>query len=182
MEANLPLKDNEMKIIIETERLFIREITTSDIDGLLMIYQDSQNVRFIPNLTFKFNKEGLKEKYDKINQDYKKGFGIYAVEIKDEKTVIGEAGLFNSFQDLKHMELGYILDNKFWRKGYGAEICKSLIAYGFEILKLDKLTARMFKLNTASIRLSEKCGMKRIKHGKTDNGEIFYEYTIEKTL
>ncbi len=169
-----------MNNIIETERLLIREIKPGDIDCLLKIYQDSQNVKFIPNLILNMNEDNLKEKYDRINKDYKNGFGIYAVEIKDESIIIGEAGLFNSFQDLKNLELGYIIDNKFWRKGYGTEICESLIAYGFGKLKLDKLTARMFKLNSASARLSEKCGMKCIKQGKTENGGDFYEYGIEK--
>lgn len=170
-----------MDIIIETKRLFIRELKPGDIDSLLKIYQDPLNVKFIPNLNFNLNEDSLKEKYDRINKDYRNGFGIYAVEIKDENIIIGEAGLFNSFQDIKHLELGYIIDNKYWRKGYGTEICESLIAYGFVTLNLDKLTARMFKLNTASAHLSEKCGMKRIKQGKTDKGEGFYEYGIEKS-
>ncbi|MEA4917310.1 GNAT family N-acetyltransferase [Proteiniphilum sp.] len=168
-----------MKIIIETNRLWIREIKTDDIESLLKIYQHPENMRFIPNSDFEWTHEKLQAKYGKINQDYENGFGIFVVEIKNENRIIGEAGLFNSFQNLKHLELGYILDNKFWGQGYGSEICQSLIDYGFKKLKLSKLTARMFKQNIASIKVSEKCGMKVIQQGKTDSGEDFYEYEIE---
>ncbi|MFW6222122.1 MAG: GNAT family N-acetyltransferase [Bacteroidota bacterium] len=167
-----------MKAIIETKRLLIREISSDDIDCLLDIYQDSQNMRFIPNSNFNWTREKLKDKYDKINQDYKNGFGIFAAQIRDNVTIIGEVGLFNSYQDFNHLELGYILDNNFWRKGYGTEICTSLIDYGFNTLNLDKITARMFKQNVASIRLSEKCGMKLIQQEWADNGIDICEYEI----
>ncbi|WP_321288298.1 GNAT family N-acetyltransferase [uncultured Sunxiuqinia sp.] len=168
-----------MDIIIETKRLLIRKINSNDLEYLLEIYNNPQNMIFIPNSDFRWTKEKLKEKYDKINQDYKNGFGIYAVQIKNSDLIIGEAGLFNSFHDLKHLELGYILNNRFWRKGYGSEICNSLIDYGFRKLKLDKLTARMFKQNIASIKLSESCGMNLIKEGQTDNGDDFCEFVIK---
>jgi RimJ/RimL family protein N-acetyltransferase len=168
-----------MNIIIKTQRLWIKEIEANDLDYLLDIYQDSQNLKFIPNTDFEWTKEKLKEKYDTINKDYINGFGIYAVQLKKKNRIIGEAGLFNSFHDLKHLEIGYILDHKIWRKGYGTEICKSLIDYGFDKLNSDRLTARMFKQNMASIKLSEKCGMKLIQQGKTENGESFCEYEIK---
>jgi len=171
-----------MKILIETKRLLIREIHPKDIDCLLEIYQDFQNLRFIPNSNFNWTREKLKEKYYKINQDYKNGFGIFAAQIKDNGKIIGEAGLFNSFQNLNHLELGYILDKKFWRKGYGSEICISLIDYGFYTLNLDKISARVFKQNVASIRLSEKCGMKLIQQEQADKVRDFCEYEINNKV
>jgi [ribosomal protein S5]-alanine N-acetyltransferase len=167
-----------MSILIETKRLLIREIHPGDIDYLLEIYQDIQNLRFIPNSNFFWTREKLKEKYHKINQDYKYGFGIFVVQIKGHGKIIGEAGLFNSFKDSNHFELGYILDRKFWRKGYGSEICNSLISYGFSTLNLDKITARMFKHNIASIRLSEKCGMKLIQQDHAQKVMDYFEYEI----
>lgn len=169
-----------MKTIIETKRLLIREINSDDIDCFLDIYTDSENLRFIPISDLNWSRKKLKEKYDKTNQDYKNGFGIYAAQIKNNSKIIGEVGLFNSFQDLNHLELGYILDKNFWRKGYGTEICNSLIHYDFNTLNLSKITARMFKQNVASIGLSEKCGMKLIQQKITDDGKYFCEYEITK--
>ncbi len=170
-----------MGIFIETKRLLIREILPGDIECLLEIYQDFQNMKFIPNSNFIWTREKLIEKYHKINRDYKNGFGIFAAQFKDNGKIIGEAGLFNSFQDLKHLELGYILDKRFWRKGYGSEICTSLIDYGFKTLNVDKITARMFKQNLASIRLSEKCGMKLIQQDHAQIVKDYCEYEINNT-
>ncbi|MBU2949650.1 GNAT family N-acetyltransferase [Tamlana agarivorans] len=167
-----------MHSIIETKRLWIREIEPEDIDCLLQIYNHPENMVFIPNSNFKWTETSLKEKYHKINQDYINGFGVFLVQLKDSDTVIGEAGLFNSFENTKHLELGYIVDHKFWRNGYGSEICKALINYGFQQLKLDKLTARMFKENLASIKLSEYCGMKLVESKSPKNDVEFYEYEI----
>ncbi len=168
-----------MKTIIETQRLLIGEVDFNDVDCLLEIYQDPQNLRFIPNANFTWTREKLKGKYEKINQDYKNGFGIYAAQLKDNGTIIGEAGLFNSFQVLNHLESGYILDKKFWRKGYGFEICNALIDYGFNTLNLDKITARMYQQNVASIELSEKCGMKLVHQEQTVEGMDFCQYEIK---
>ncbi|MDO6759720.1 GNAT family N-acetyltransferase [Tamlana sp. 2_MG-2023] len=167
-----------MQIIIETKRLWIREIEPEDIDCLLEIYNNPQNMVFIPNSNFKWTETKLKEKYQKLNQNYFNGFGVFIIQIKDKDTIIGEAGLFNSFQNFKHLELGYIVDHKFWRNGYGSEICNALINYGFQKLKLEKLTARMFKENLASIKLSEHCGMKLVKSKSPENDIDFYEYEV----
>jgi RimJ/RimL family protein N-acetyltransferase len=168
-----------MEIIIETKRLWIRKIEQEDLDSLLEIYNNFQNMKFIPNSDCKWTKEKLQAKYGKVNNGYKNGFGIFSVQIKNKNIIIGEAGLFNSFQNLNHLELGYILDNKYWRKGYGREICNSLIDFGFKRLKIEKLTARIFKQNIASIKLSESCGMKLIKQGQADSAADFYEYEIK---
>nr|WP_320119502.1 GNAT family N-acetyltransferase [uncultured Marinifilum sp.] len=164
-------------MIIQTERIRIREIIADDIDCLLAIYQDSENMKFIPNSAFKWNKEQLTEKYERINCGYKKGFGIFTVELLDGE-IIGEGGLFDSFNKLNHLELGYIIDRRYWGKGYGLELCKSLIEYGFRELKLSKLTARMYKENIASVRLSERCGMAFVNGGKNDDGKEYCEYEI----
>lgn len=170
-----------METIIKKSTFNLRKIKSDDIDSLLKIYQKDENIKFIPNAAHQWTKNKLIEKYEKINRDYKNGFGIFVIETKN-KDIIGEAGLFNSFQDLKHLELGYIIDNKFWNKGYGTEICMALIKYAFEQLNANKITARMFKQNIASVRLSEKCGMQLIYQGKTNNGDIFCEYQIEKEI
>ena len=47
-----------------------------------------------------------------------------------------------------------------------------------QALKPDKLTARMFKQNVASKKLSESSGMRRKNEGQTDSGADFCEYVI----
>jgi len=166
-----------MKIVIETERLFIREIVAADIDRLLAIYNNAANMKFIPHADTDWSAAKLWAKYERARKTYSSGYGIFVAELKTG-TIVGEAGFFDSFQDGGHLELGYILDNAFWRKGYGTEICMALIRYGFQTLGVAKLTSRMFAENMASVKLAEKCGMKPIAFGKTEEGENYCAYEI----
>lgn len=168
---------NTMKMVIETERLFIREIVHSDIDRLLEIYNNAANMKFIPHAAATWSRTSLLARYEKANKSYPLGYGIFVAALKTG-AVIGEAGFFDSFQDSTHLELGYILDNAFWRQGYGTEICMSLVCYGFRTLGVAKLTARMFAENRPSVKLAEKCGMKQLSGGKTEDGKSYCTYEI----
>lgn len=136
-------------------------------------------MRFISDGRFDWTDEELEDRYTKINKDYVNGFGIFAVELTETGEVIGEAALFNSFNDPHQLELGYIIDSSFWRKGYGKEVCQGLIDYGFNVLNVKQLIARMYANNTASVMLSEICDMTLAHKGRTEKGEVFFRYEIK---
>jgi RimJ/RimL family protein N-acetyltransferase len=165
-------------IFFETERLSFQSISEKEIPALLEVYCDTEAMRFIPNSNILWTKENLLEKYEKANVNYGLGFGIFAVISKENQQIIGEAGFFNSFKELKQLELGYILKSDCWRKGFGTEICKGLIHYGFSKLHLQKMVARMYLENQASVQLSRKCGMKKVEEGRDRNGDLFIQYEI----
>lgn len=168
-------------IRMETPRLLVREIETEDILSLVTIYRNPINMQYIPNAQRDWTLASLTAKYEQENKNIADGYGIWAVQLKQSMGVIGEAGLFNSFNDPQHLELGYIIDQKFVRQGFGTEICQALIRYGFQTLNLQRITARMFDQNVASIRLSEKCGMVLVNQGMTDKNEYFSEYEIRNS-
>jgi len=58
--------------------------------------------------------------------------------------------------------LGYGLARPHWGKGLATEAAASVIGYGFEVLKLDKVWARTDPRNVASVRVLENsvCGAK----------------------
>ena len=53
-------------------------------------------------------------------------------------------------------EIGYRLREKHWRKGFGTEISKGLIKFGFEKLKMEKITADVDTKNLNSAKILEK--------------------------
>jgi len=168
-------------VITETDRLIIRRITKNDISELLKIYNKSENMNFISNGKSTWTKAELSEKYNKVNSSNLLRDEIFAIELKKDNKIIGEAGLFNSFDCYSKLELGYIIDSTFWKKGFGKETCYGLIKYAFINLKSETLIARMYAENISSVILSEKCGMKRIKTGIAENGKQFYIYEIKRT-
>jgi hypothetical protein len=57
---------------------------------------------------------------------------------------IGWAGLKkenNVNDDKSFIDLGYRLLSKYWGQGYATEACQGLVAYGFKVLKLEKIYA-----------------------------------------
>lgn len=167
-----------MKLLIETKRLIIREIQECDIDFLWEIYKNPTNVKFIPVGQIPNSKEVLRNKYSEINKNSCVSQSIYSVILKAEDKIIGEAGYFNSFNEAEHLELGYIIDCEYWNMGLGTELCQSLVDYGFKNMHTNRLTARMYGDNLGSKRVSEKCGMNLNEETKNPFGAEVLEYTI----
>jgi len=135
-------------------------------------------MKYVSNGTYEWTYEQLSEKYDKLNKNYSNRIGIFVIEVKNSGKIIGEAGLFDSFEKLTKLELGYIIDSKHWGNGYGYEICMGLINCCFYDLRINSVIARMYSKNIASVKLSESCGMKRINSGLTEKNEEYFEYEI----
>ncbi|MDD3063146.1 MAG: GNAT family N-acetyltransferase [Massilibacteroides sp.] len=162
----------------ETARTLVRDIMPGDLETLLQYYTSKINMRFISSGKYDWTLKELAEKYDKLNKDYPKGFGAFAVELKETGELVGEATLFNSFNDPQILELGYIIDTSFWRKGYGREVCQGLIDYAFHTLDVKRLVARMYANNTASVMLSEICDMTLTHKSRSEKGEVIFRYEI----
>ncbi|RYM32091.1 N-acetyltransferase [Brumimicrobium glaciale] len=171
-----------MNLRFQTKRLVVRDIEKGDLKSLLKICTEEKNMKYVSNGNHDWTLAQLSEKYKILNQNYINGFGVFVIEDKFTREIIGEAGLFKSYGSHSKLELGYIINFQHWKKGYGFEICNGLINYGFRELKTEIITARMYSENKASVRLSEKCGMHKINDGLTEKGEKFFEYEISNRI
>lgn len=59
----------------------------------------------------------------------------------------------------QRIELGYRLRRSAWGQGLGTEGSRALLAYGFELLKLDSITAQTVARNFRSRNVLHKLGM-----------------------
>jgi RimJ/RimL family protein N-acetyltransferase len=84
----------------------------------------------------------------------------FAVVLKDTGNVIGSCGVYPD-KNNDTGELGWILHKNYWKHGYGTELGGELIRFGFETLKLRRLTAPCAAINYGSCRLMERNGMRR---------------------
>ncbi len=133
-------------------------------------------MRFVSNGKFNWTKSEIVSKYEKTNINYNKGIGIFAIELIKSELIIGEVGLFDSFNDFSKLELGYVIDSEFQNRGYGKEVCVGLLKYAKEKLNTKTIVARMYSKNLQSIKLSESCGMIMVSSDFTENQEVFYTY------
>jgi len=61
------------------------------------------------------------------------------------------------------IEIGYILDQPFWNKGYATEAVKACIKMGFEQHHFDEILATILPDNIASQKVVKKAGMIHIE-------------------
>jgi RimJ/RimL family protein N-acetyltransferase len=84
----------------------------------------------------------------------------FAVVLKTSGAVIGSCGIYPDEAN-DTAELGWILHMNHWKCGYGSELAGELLRYGFEDLKLRRITAFCAAVNRGSYRIMERNGMRR---------------------
>jgi len=158
-----------MRVLLETDRLILRQITEDDASDLLQLDRDPEVVRFFPDLIA--SPEQTKTFINKNIAHYEEydGYGFWAAIEKSTKQFIGwflfrpaiHASYFDPFiTDPEDIELGYRLKKSAWGKGYATEGSKALISKGFNDLSATCIFAGALAENEASWRVMEKIGLK----------------------
>ena len=98
----------------------------------------------------------------KISKNINYEIGMMTVCLKSFDIGIGFINLkFDNFND--KVELSYIFDSDYWKKGYCTEICKTIVDILFSKLCINEVFADSFSTNINSIHVLERIGMKKIK-------------------
>ena len=81
-----------MKIILETERLVLREYTYEDFDALYKILSDPETMKHYPK---PYDEKGTMRWLDWSLDNYKRyGFGLWAIELKSNGAFIASCPIF----------------------------------------------------------------------------------------
>ena len=97
---------------------------------------------------------------------------------KKSASFVGKAGLFHYQPDNPafDVEINCTLHPKEWRKGYATELSLGMLAWGFDQLKINRLTALTLPDNAPSIGVLVKIGMHFVKKIILEDGEyLVYE-------
>ena len=169
-------------MILETERLYLREMNQSDFEDLAEILQ---NPRVMYAYEHDFSDNDVQEWLDRQITRYKKyGFGLWAVILKNTDEMIGQAGLtMQPYKDTEVLEIGYLLKERFWHYGYASEAANGCKKYAFEQLNRDKVYSIIKSDNYASMKVAKSMGMKKEDEFMTQyyNGKMLhYLYSIYK--
>ena len=90
----------------------------------------------------------------------------FAVVLKDSGELIGGCGIRRDWETGSVANLGYAISPDFQSRGYATEITVFLLSFGFNDLGLAVIYATCDTENTASYKVMEKAGMKRVGHVK----------------
>lgn len=145
-------------MILETERLFLRELEQTDFDDLSEILQ---NPRVMYAYEHDFTDEDVQAWLERQQGRYKQyGFGLWAMILKSTDEMIGQAGLtMQPYKGDQVLEIGYLLKENFWHQGYAREAAQACKAYAFGDLDRDKVHSIIKVDNKSSIRVAESMGM-----------------------
>jgi RimJ/RimL family protein N-acetyltransferase len=151
-----------VRIILQTERLTLRQFTEDDVDNLFELNSDPAVMRYLTGGR-PARREVLRDEiipfhlavYRRLDR-----LGTWAAE----SSTTGEfLGWFHfrpgSEEDLTNIDLGYRLRRSAWNKGYATEGSLALIKTGFTEIGVERVFAHTLAVNTASRRVLEKCGL-----------------------
>ncbi len=151
-----------MKKILETDRLFLREMEQSDFADLCEILQDEETMYAYEHA---FSNEEAREWLDRQLNRYKNdGFGLWAVIDKSSGEFLGQCGITR--QDIGGEivpEIGYLFKRKYWHKGYAAEAAQGCKKYAFDTLGFDRVYSIIRDNNYSSQKVAERNGMAVVK-------------------
>ena len=144
---------------LESERILLRHWKESDVEDL---YDAARNPKIGLNAGWTPHKN-INESLNIIKTIFNNE-SVYAIELKENKKVIGCIGYLNKdnshLKNLKEneIEIGYWISENYWNRGICTEALKLLIKYCFEIKKYNIIWGTCFLDNLASGRVMEKCG------------------------
>ena len=136
---------------METERLVIRRLTMQDTEALLAIMGKPEVMyAWEHGFTHADVVQWIERQLARYRDD---GYGYFALELKGEGKVIGQAGLMKTaINGREAVELGYILDDSYWHRGYAVEAARECLRYASADLGLAEVYCSIRPQNTASIR------------------------------
>ena len=145
-------------MILETERLYLREMDQNDFEALSKILQDGDTMYAYNGA---FNDEETWAWLDKQISRYKKyGFGLWAVVLKETDEMIGQCGLtMQPWKEKEVLEIGYLLRRDCWHIGYATEAAKACKEYAFEKLDAREVCSIIRDINTPSKKVALRNGM-----------------------
>ncbi|QZK90364.1 GNAT family N-acetyltransferase [Flavobacterium sp. CHNK8] len=152
-----------MDLILETDRLLLREMKLSDAEALFEMDRNPNVHQYLWNKPVKDISE-VHATIESVQLQYiNNNIGRFVMVLKENQELIGWAGLkFNTEivnNKIHFYDIGYRLDEKFWGKGYASEASFAWLDYGFKTMKIPVMEAAAHTDNIASNRILQKIGL-----------------------
>ncbi len=143
-----------MKKILETERLFLREMSMDDFDALYAVLADHEIMQHYP---YTFDEERVRGWIERNMNRYKdNGFGLWAVCLKDTGEMIGDCGLtLQNIEGEMLPEIGYHIRKDQQRKGYAKEAAAAVRDWAFKNTEYPAIYSYCKYTNPGSFKTAE---------------------------
>lgn len=140
------------------EKVYLRALEKNDLVGNMFQWANDSGVTHymfmgaVPNTM-----ERLEEEYEQLLNS-KNDVVLAAIDQKTD-IHIGNVGLYVINWINRSAEFRIIIGEKeYWNKGYGSELTKLTVTYGYEKLNLNKIWLGVNKDNKSAVKTYEKAG------------------------
>lgn len=164
---------------LETQRLFLREMTPDDFEALYMVLADSDIMQHYP---YTFDDTRVRNWINKNMERYRVfGFGLWAVCLQSTGKMIGDCGL--TMQNLGGTilpEIGYHIAKPHQHRGYAKEAVQAVRDWTFLHTTFGMVYSYMKKSNIPSSATARANGMSLLDEFIDDENEQTVVYGISR--
>lgn len=166
---------------LETERLLLRQWLDKDFLPFAAMNADPIVRKYFPSLlTADQSHASIKSFQEAIIQ---KGFGLWALELKDSGEFLGFCGLqVPSFHAhfTPCIEIGWRLAKEYWGNGYATESAKKCLSFAFKTLNVPEIVSFTAIDNWPSRRVMQRIGMQRNPQDDFEHPLVDDEHPLKK--
>lgn len=164
---------------LETERLFLREMTPEDYDALYAALAGSDITQHAP---YTFDEARVRNWIGKNMERYRVfGFGLWAVCLRATGEMIGDCGL--TMQNISGCilpEIGYHIAKARRNQGYGTEAARAVRDWAFTHTPFGMVFSCMKKANATSAAIARANRMTLLGEFTDTEGEQALVYGIRR--
>lgn len=169
---------------ITTQRLTLKPHGTQYLETTHRYASDIENTRFMTHLPNDSREDTLRFLQSVDAEWQKETPDFYEFAIQLNGTHIGAVG---AYRDHDALELGWIIDKRYWGMGYASEAARGLVDALNRQLGEKRFIAHCDSENTASSRVMQKLGMllvetspgRKNRASDEERCECLYEMNIE---
>lgn len=166
-------------MLIETERLFLREMNESDYDALYEVLGDSDIMQHYP---YTFDETRVRGWISRNIERYQIfGFGLWAVCLKESGEMIGDCGLtMQLIGGQIKPEIGYHIRKDQQRKGYAKEAAIAVRDWTFENTTFNVIYSYMKYTNIPSYSTAISYGCHQVDEFEDEENEVTKVFAITR--
>ena len=159
-------------MVLQTPRLILREFAAGDWPAVLAYQSDPRYLRYYawegrtPEAVQAFVQMFLDHQRETPRLRYQ-----LAVTLRETGELIGNCGIRLATSETHEAEIGYEPAPDHWGRGYATEAVAAILRFGFDELRVHRITAWLVAENVASARVVEKNGLRL--EGRLRDKEVF---------
>lgn len=145
--------------LLETDRLVLRGWRQEDFESYARFMADPEVARYLSGDPLS-RTDAWRNMAMIAGHWALRGYGMWAVERKSDRAVLGRAGLWNP-EGWPGLEIGWTFGREYWKQGYATEAGRAVLNFGFLTQPVERLISVIHVDNRPSQRVAERLGETR---------------------